>query len=44
MTSHLYLSLCPTSFTIGLPGDIVAFGDSIRAPCGGIQENWHSQL
>ena len=43
MTSHLYLSLCLTSFTTGLVGDIVALGDSIRALFGGIVENWPSK-
>lgn len=40
MISQLCQSLCLTSFTTGLLVDIVALGDSIRAPCGGIVENW----
>lgn len=40
MTSRLYHSLCLTLFITGLLGDIVALGDLIRAPFGGIAENW----
>lgn len=43
MTSRLYHSLFRTSFTTGLPGDIVALGDSIRAHFGGIAESWPSK-
>ena len=44
MTSRPYHFSYHTSFTIILPGDIVALGDLIRVEFGGIAENWHSQL
>ena len=40
MISRLYRSLCLISFITGLPSDIVALGDSIRALFGEIAENW----
>ena len=44
MTSRLYHSLCLTSFTTSLRGDIGALGDSIRVQAGGIAKNWRSKV
>lgn len=44
MTSRLYPSLCLMLSITGLLGGIVALGDSIRALCGEILENWPSRV